>query len=274
MRLAEQIQIAFVCYTSALACIRPLSPRRRLNVYSLTIVMLVVVFAARFSAHALGPTHSATLRDWLPAALFLVPYWQIGNFFQGPNALIQRRLAAFDERFFKITLLRRRRSTRWSTAWSLYGEATYLMVYPLIPLGLGILYSAGVRREADHYWAIVLSSSYLCFGMTPFVPVLPPRIVNAGRRLDAPSTSIRSLNHWILQHASIQAITFPSAHVAAAIAAAMVLLDFAPLAGLLFCWLAISIATAAVAGGYHYVADVLLAFAIAVVTFVSIQWAC
>ena len=31
------------------------------------------------------------------------------------------------------------------------------------------------------------------------------------------------LNHWILRRASIQAITFPSAHVASALAAALVL---------------------------------------------------
>jgi PAP2 superfamily len=270
MRSAEQIQIAFVSLSAALAWIRPMSWGRRLKVSALTIVMIVLVFAARLSAHVLAPTHSSTLRDWLPAALFLVPYWQIGNFFKGPNAIVQGRLAAFDGRFFEIILPERKRS-RWSTAWSLYGEVTYLMVYPLIPLGLGILYSAGLRQEADHYWAVVLSSSYLCFGMTPFVPALPPRMLNAGRTFHAPPTRIRSLNHWILQRGSIQAITFPSAHVAAAVAAAMVLLHFVPLAGLVFGWLALSIAIAAVVGGYHYVADVLLACVVAVVIFFSIQ---
>jgi len=105
--------------------------------------------------------------------------------------------------------------------------------------------------------------------MTPFVPALPPRVLNASRTFDVPSTRIRSLNHWILQRASIQAITFPSGHVAAAVAAAMVLLQFVPLAGVVFCWLAVSIAIAAVVGGYHYVADVLLAFVIAVLIFAA-----
>jgi PAP2 superfamily len=266
MRLAEQIQIVFVSLIAALAWIRPLSRRSQLRVYSLTIVMIFIVCAGRFSAYALGPTHSTTFRDWLPAVLFLVPYWQVGNFFKGANAIVQERLAAFDGRFFEM-IVPEHRSSRWSSAWSLYMEVVYLLVYPLIPLGLGVLYSAGLRHQADYYWAVVLSSSYLCFGITPFVPALPPRMVNRSQTFHAPSTRLRSLNHWILQRASIQAITFPSAHVAAAVAEAMVLLHFVPLAGLAFGWLALSIMVAAIVGGYHYVADVLLAFVIAVVIF-------
>ena len=265
MRLAEQIQIAFVSLLGALAWIRPMSSERRWKVSGMTIATILIVCAARFSAHALGPTHSAILRDWLPAALFLVPYWQIGYFFNGPKASVQERLTTCDRRFFEMIHPRRR--SLGSIGWSLYVEIVYLLVYPLIPLGLGVLYCAGLRHEADYYWGIVLSSSYLCFGVTPFVPALPPRIVNASLTSHAPSISIRRLNEWILQHASIQAITFPSAHVAAAVAAAMVLLHLVPLAGLVFCWLALSIAIAAVVGGYHYVADVLLAFVISGVIF-------
>jgi hypothetical protein len=40
MRLAEQIQIAFVSLIAALAGICPLSRKRQLEVYSLTIVMI------------------------------------------------------------------------------------------------------------------------------------------------------------------------------------------------------------------------------------------
>jgi hypothetical protein len=77
MRLAEQIQIAFVSLIAALAGICPLSRKRQLEVYSLTIVMILIVCAGRFSAYALGPTDSTTFRDWLPAALFLVPYGKL-----------------------------------------------------------------------------------------------------------------------------------------------------------------------------------------------------
>jgi membrane-associated phospholipid phosphatase len=78
-------------------------------------------------------------------------------------------------------------------------------------------------------------------------------------RFRLPNTQVRGLNREILDHASIQAITCPSAHVASALAAALVLLYLQPWIGLLFLWVAVSIAVATIVGGYHYVADVLSA---------------
>ena len=45
-----------------------------------------------------------------------------------------------------------------------------------------------------------------------------------------------------------------------------------PWVGLAFTWLTVSIAVAAVAGGYHYAADILLALIVAVLVFVSLHW--
>ena len=89
---------------------------------------------------------------------------------------------------------------------------------------------------------------------------------------DIPPTKIRALNQWILRRSSIQAITFPSAHVAASMAASLVLLAFVPWVGLVFTWLALSIAVAAVVGGYHYAADVLFALLIVVLVFLGLHW--
>jgi membrane-associated phospholipid phosphatase len=82
-----------------------------------------------------------------------------------------------------------------------------------------------------------------------------------------PLTTLERLNREILNRASIQAITFPSAHVASAFAAALILLKLAPWVGLILLWIAISIAAATVVGGYHFAADVLFAAAIAIVVF-------
>ena len=90
---------------------------------------------------------------------------------------------------------------------------------------------------------------------------------------DIPPTKIRALNQWILRRSSIQAITFSSAHVAASMAASLVLLAFVPLVGLIFTWLALSVTVAAVVGGYyHYAADVLLALLIVVLVFLGLHW--
>jgi membrane-associated phospholipid phosphatase len=87
-----------------------------------------------------------------------------------------------------------------------------------------------------------------------------------------PVTKVGRLNHGILRQASIQAITFPSGHVASSVAVALVLLRLEPWAGLIFLWIALSIAVATVVGGYHYAADVLLASVVTVLAFASTLW--
>ena len=73
------------------------------------------------------------------------------------------------------------------------------------------------------------------------------------------------MNLWILKYGSIQAISFPSAHVASALAVSLVLLRFVPIAGVIFLAVSFWIGVAAVVGGYHYAIDVLLGAAIALV---------
>ena len=70
--------------------------------------------------------------------------------------------------------------------------------------------------------------------------------------------ALRLLNLWILRYASIQANTFPSAHVAASLAVSLALIRLLPVVGLAFLWLSVSIAAGTVVGRYHYAADALL----------------
>ena len=42
------------------------------------------------------------LRDWLPLAITLIPYWQTGQFFLRPSEKIQTRLAASDRQVFAL----------------------------------------------------------------------------------------------------------------------------------------------------------------------------
>jgi membrane-associated phospholipid phosphatase len=80
------------------------------------------------------------------------------------------------------------------------------------------------------------------------------------------------LNRVTLDQAGIQAITFPSGHVASSVAAALVLLRLVPPVGAVFLAMAISIAVATVVCGYHYAADVLLAVAVTVLVFIVTWW--
>ncbi len=68
--------------------------RRRWNITLLAIVPCVAVMLARATAHLSSTLlRFHILRDWLTVALFLVPYWQTGQFFQGPNHAIRKAAA-------------------------------------------------------------------------------------------------------------------------------------------------------------------------------------
>lgn len=271
MRVAEWIEIAFFSILVVAAWGRPLVRRQRFKVTAFATLAITAVLAARFTFHIVPIGFSSVLRDWIPAVLLLVAYWQTGEFFAEPDQKVQARLAAFDRSFFKAVHIQPARTSIGALG-TLYLELAYLVVYPLIPLGIATLYFAGRRQNSDYYWVVVLLATYACFAVTPFVPALPPRLLPGYEMFEISSNNLRSINRWVLRHGSIQAITFPSAHVASSTAAAFVLLRFEPRVGLIFLCAAISIAVATVVGGYHYVADVLFALVVAVVVFVGTFW--
>ncbi len=271
MRVSEWIQIGFAILLAAAAWIqglsaRPLPVRRRWNITLLALVPLVAVLLALATASFLPPFYVSTLRDFLTVALFLVPYWQTGQFFQGPNQRIEERLLAFDR-----WLMPRTAGTSGTsrTGLGLVLEVAYLFCYPLVPLGLLALYAAGQRSHVASFWLVTLIATYLCYAITPFVPAYPPRDLASSQPAPAQAGKARVFNRWILKHGSIHAISFPSAHVASTFAVSLVLLRFAPLFGLVFLFVSVWISLGAVVGRYHYALDVLLGAATALAVFLA-----
>ncbi|HZY61960.1 MAG TPA: phosphatase PAP2 family protein [Edaphobacter sp.] len=265
MRTSEWIQIGFAVVLAAASWIQPLPARRRLVTTALAFIAIIAILAARASASFLSPAYVATLRDWLTAALMLVPYWQTGQFFSGPNEKIQARLMELDQRWFPH-IASASGTSRGFIALSL--EIAYLFCYPLVPCGLAVLYVAGLRQDVSIFWWVVLISTYLCYAITPFVRALPPRSIGKAASVPPSANSGRAVNRWVLQHGSIHAISFPSAHVASALSVALVLLWFTPIAGVVFLVIAIWISVAAVVGRYHYALDVFLGAATALIVFI------
>lgn len=254
MRASEWIQASFAAILAIAAWMAPLEARRRSAITLLAICALVVVALARLSAFVLAPVPDSILRDWLPVPLLLVPYWQTGQFFVTPNEKIQAWLLKTD--LWLLSFVSRSgwsfgRNTRLTLEWA------YMLCYPLVPLGLAALYIGGLRRNADTFWFLVLVPTYLCYAITPFVPALPPRSLNQDR-MTPPSSKSRIFSLWILKHGSIQAISFPSAHVASALSISFVLLHYLPIAGGIFLAITFWISLAAVVGRYHYAIDVVL----------------
>lgn len=266
MRTSEWIQVGFAIILAAAAWMRALPNHRRWIVPLLAASAICAVAVACSLVHVLAPVQVSIIRDWLTAALMLVPYWQTGQFFMGPNEKIQAALVAFDRKWLPgIAAASGTPHTRIGLAM----EIAYLFCYPLVPLGLAVLYVAGLRQYTCVFWFVVLVSTYICYAITPFVPALPPRSI-AGEQIPSLAPNVgRVFNRWILRHGSIHAISFPSAHVASSLATALVLLWFVPLAGLVFLFVAVCIAVAAVVGRYHYALDVLLGALTALVVFLS-----
>ncbi len=267
MRAPEWIQIGFTVALALFAWTRPLELRRRGHIALLAAATVAAIFAARF---AFPPRISAVLRDWLPAALLLFPYWQAGQFFTGANRRIEQRLGRTDERV--LDWMRRHGLRAAESRWTGFLELAYLMCYPVVPLGLGVLYLWRQRAAVDFYWMVVLLASDICFVATIFIPAMPPRALEAGSSSEAVRGNVRRINFAVLNRGSIQAITFPSAHVASAAASGLVLLRYVPVAGVEFLAVAAGVAAGAFVGRYHYFLDVVAGGALALGVFLACVW--
>ena len=265
IRPAELINASFFSLFVALAWLRRLPPRGRAKATLIGVAGNAVILAATHLSSVLPPPVDSIIRDWLPAPLMLCAYWQAGAFVGKPNDLLQNKLEDLDRRFLAVLPLTR--LYRYAFLGS-YLEFAYLLCYPMIPLGMGILYAEHLAHRAEQYWLAILPPTYLCHLTLPFASALPPRLLSVEQAGLQDRHSIRRLNLWILQRLSIRVISLPSAHVAMTMAASLVLLRLVPTAGYLFIVLSVSIAVGAVAGRYHYAVDVFLGGALAVLTYV------
>jgi membrane-associated phospholipid phosphatase len=274
MRISEWIQGGFAvlfclaAWTTAFTS-RPLPARRRWIVTGLAAFAVGSIALAQACRGLMSKEHFLVLLDLMTMVLFLVPYWQTGQFFVAQNQKIQGRLLKFDQ------WLLPRASQMSGTERNSVGlvlEMAYLSCYPLVPLGVLAIYAKGLQNRIDGFWLVLLVATYLCYAITPLVPALPPRSL-IDRESTSPAYLVRAnkgrlLNRWILRHGSIHAISFPSAHVASAFAIALVFLYYAPMVGMIFLAIAIMISLGAVIGRYHYALDVLAGGATALVVFI------
>ena len=244
--------------------------RRRAKVLGFGLLGMALVWVAKSSPNFLSPSASAVLRDWLPAALLLMPYWQAGQFFTKPDEELQDRLERLDRKWLGFLL--GETGNRGTRSWMIgYFELTYLLCYPLVPLGLGALYWMGRQLYVDQFWTVVLPPTYLCYVLLPFFPALPPRMLAEAGAPNKTESRLRRTNLWILRHASITANVLPSAHVAATVAVSLALLRFSLPVGLAFLWVSLSIAVGAVLCRYHYAVDSIAGAGLAVAGFLLVN---
>lgn len=233
---------------------------RRLRIAAIgTGAIALAVFASQVLPRLAPPRAASIARDWIPLLLLTLFYWQAGAFVTRADAAFEARLLKLDRRLIAPLLAwcaRHRAAGVWLLT---YTELAYLSYYAAMPLALAALYLTGCARSVDHFWTVVLLAAYGSCAVLPFIQTRPPRAIDPEWSAPPFSGRVRAFNLRILRSGSIQANTFPSAHVAIATACALGLLQVGPLwIGLAFLWMAASIALGAAAGRYHYTADAIL----------------
>lgn len=195
----------------------------------------------------------------LPVAALLIGYWTSGLLFVAPMPRAERFLAEFDARL-RIHGI----AARMPRPLVELLEFAYAGVYPLIPIALYFALQQGI--SPDRFWTIVLVTDYICFGMLPWFQTRPPRAVG----LEAPWRSTwRPVNLRMLSAGSVQVNTFPSGHAAEALACALIVSGGPPLVVAWMFFNAAAISAGTVFGRYHYAADALAGWAVALLVWSS-----
>jgi hypothetical protein len=204
--------------------------------------------------------HGPLLAEWIwPPLLLLVAYWSSGLLFVAPRPRQEAGLRWLDDLVGVQEMARR---TPRALAEIL--EAAYAGVYLLIPLALLVRIWLLPPANPDRFWSIVLITDFVCFGVLPWVQTRPPRALDAG---DPWPSALRAFNLRLLGATSIQVNTFPSGHAAEALIAALLVLGAPPAIVVVMFAAALAVSAGAVLGRYHYLADALAGWAVALGVF-------
>lgn len=198
----------------------------------------------------------------LPGAMTLIGYWLSGLFVGSPQPRLERWLLESDRRLFERLQIDRllEGAGRWLID---VIEFIYGTVYLVVMIGAFAMAPLG-RDAVLYYWAVVLPAELVCCAALPFFRCRPPRSLEPDGVIARRNPMMRRLNTVIVNRGSIQVNTFPSAHVAAALAAGLAVASWQPAAGAVLITLAALIGVAATLGRYHYAVDCLLGAGVAV----------
>ena len=267
MRPSEYLLAAYFVYTAVLAFVLPVRP----PVPAVTAVLNLTILAgfallAYADSFRRGPLLGA-IRDWFPFPLMLLAYRQMGWFAQPHLTFRLENTWVVWDRWFLAAGARQAIESLGPVLPSIL-EISYSLVYTLGPFAMAMLYAYHRRERANLFLSVFLLGVLLAYSQFPFWPSEPPRTVFPG--LDSPpfDTVFRRFNWWLLGGYGIHTSVFPSAHVSGAFSAAFGMvraLPEHPWVGRFLLVMAVLIATATVYGRYHYLADALAGFLLAVV---------
>ncbi len=249
MRASEWLTIAYFAYLGLIALMRPaMAGRRR------ALLVVVGIIALLFLPLALPPEPMREhVRDWLPAAYLLAGYWVSGLYFIAPMPHVERQFLRFDRLLYRSGLTRLVALTPWVLLDVV--EFAYLSCFIFVPGGMLILALSGHEASADRFWTLVLAGEFGSFGVLPWIQTRPPRDVEPPDPINSRGLIVRRLNLYMCGRTSIGWNTFPSGHVAGALAAALAVSEAVPAAAVPMFIGAGLITVSTVVGRYHYAVD-------------------
>jgi membrane-associated phospholipid phosphatase len=252
-------QTGAVIYFAYAAALGDLLPGLALRARVWAVVSSALGAAVTIAASRLPSSHP--LNVWvIPPVVLYLSYRATGVLFASPMPRMERAFVAFDEALGIDRIAPR--IPRWLAELL---EFAYASIYTLAVLALVLALWIGVT--AARFWTVVLVTDYVCFGMLPWIRTRTPRetIVPEPWR-----SSLRAINLRLVEAAGIGVNTFPSGHAAEALVAALLAAGTPwPISAGMFL-AAAAVSAGAVFGRYHYAADVLAGWCVALAVYLLI----
>jgi len=255
LRRSEWICVAYFVYIALLSFFIRIPSRRRCCLVTVNTALVVAFLLLPGVAGSASGRFLSVFRDWLPVPLILFAYHESGRLtFPRTDQFFENAFLRWEEGFFRSGLFHfaKGNASGWFDALL---EFSYLQCYVVVPSGIAVLYLAHRPVLADQYWSVVLPAVFIAYGLTPLFPAQPPRKLPQDSPPAHEPSLLHRLNHWIHDHASIKVNTFPSGHVAGALAASLALIRPLPIVGACYLVITLGITLGSVRGRYHYSVD-------------------
>ncbi len=268
LRLSEWLLIAYFTYVAFLSLILSVDWWVAGYSWGVNLIVLGGLSSIARAERLTGWPFWAVLRDWLPVALVVVAYRQMGWFRPAEHTYeLETTWIQWDRVLLHDWGLKAAIELTGSGLPSVL-ELSYTLVYLVGPIGVAALYLSSSRREVDRFLVVLLLGTFLSYALYPFFPSEPPRTVFPGEDVPAIDTVFRRFNWWLLSGGGIHTSVFPSGHVSHAFAGAFGMSLVLPQRGWVgraLVFLAVSIAFGTVYGRYHYAVDAVAGFGVALV---------
>jgi len=285
-RQSEKLVFGFMSVGLSASILFPLSLNVWMKVWSLSFVVGSTLLLLSYYGNPKRSAILAALRDWFPCALIPLAYRESALFFTpDPSHRLDSLFILWDRALLQNPWVARGLAILYGYLGPLF-EFSYLLCYPLVPLGLlslilarqyGLLKwpgSSGADRTIDRYWTAVLLTVFTYYAIYPFFPLTPPRVLFHDLGEPEASSALRNLNLWLLHQNGDQASLFPSGHVAAVTAAGLEVRAALPRLGWAFVFSAVLVTVSTVVGRYHYAADAAAGALVGLVAFLVSRRLC